>query len=71
MCTTGIAKDKINKMRDYADLVWSCASSDVRRMVGPLAVLQLSRQIPVFVLTKKGIEFVSAYAWEECPPGKF
>ena len=65
VCTTGIAKDKINMIRDYADLVWSCASSDARRIIGPLAILQLSRQIPVFVLTKQGIDFVSAYAREE------
>jgi putative methanogenesis marker protein 8 len=65
VCTTGITKDKINMIRDCADLVWSCASSDLRRIIGPLAILQLSRQIPVFVLTKKGINFVSEYAREE------
>ncbi len=65
VCTTGITKDKINMIRDYADLVWSCASFDMRRMIGPLAIIQLSRQIPVFVLTKKGIDFVSTYACEE------
>lgn len=65
VCTTGITKDKINMIRDHADLVWSCASFDVRRIIGPLAILQLSRQIPVFVLTKKGIHFVSEYAREE------
>jgi putative methanogenesis marker protein 8 len=65
ICTTGITKDKINMIRDCADLVWSCASSDLRRTIGPLAILQLSRQIPVFVLTKKGINFVSEYAREE------
>ena len=52
-------------IRDCADLVWSCASSDLRRIIGPLAILQLSRQIPVFVLTRKGVDFVSAYAREE------
>ncbi|MDD5584910.1 MAG: DUF2099 family protein [Candidatus Omnitrophica bacterium] len=64
VCTTGITKDKINMIRDYADLAWSCASLDMRRMIGPSAILQLSRQIPVFVLTKKGIDFVSAFARE-------
>ncbi|MDD5156206.1 MAG: DUF2099 family protein, partial [Candidatus Omnitrophica bacterium] len=64
VCTTGIAKDKIALIRDYADLVWSCASSDVRQMIGPLAKCQLSKQIPVFVLTKNGVDFVSAYADE-------
>jgi putative methanogenesis marker protein 8 len=64
VCTTGIAKDKVSMIRDYADLVWSCASFNIRRMLGPLAVLQLSRQIPIFVLTKKGIDFISTYARE-------
>ncbi|MDD5069888.1 MAG: DUF2099 family protein [Candidatus Omnitrophica bacterium] len=65
VCTTGIPKDKIDLIADCADLVWSCASSDLRGIIGPLAILQLSRQIPVFVLTKKGINFVSEYAREE------
>jgi putative methanogenesis marker protein 8 len=65
VCTTGITKDKINMIRDYADLVWSCASFDIRRIIGPLAKCQLSRQIPVFVLTRNGMDFVSAYAEEE------
>ncbi|MCF7908576.1 MAG: DUF2099 family protein [Candidatus Omnitrophica bacterium] len=65
ICTTGIAKDKINMIRDYADLVWSCASFDIRQMIGPAAIMQLSRQIPVFVLTKNGMDFVSAYAFED------
>jgi len=62
VCTTGITKDKIKMIGDYADLVWSCASFDLRRMIGPLAIMQLSRQIPVFVLTKKGVDFFSSYA---------
>ena len=65
VCTTGIAREKINMISKYADLVWSCASSDLRGIIGPLAILQLSRQIPIFVLTKKGVDFVSAYAREE------
>jgi len=64
VCTTGITKDKITMIRDYADLVWSCASFDMRQMIGPLAIIQLSKQIPVFVLTKSGVDFVSAYADE-------
>jgi len=62
VCTTGIAKDEVNLIRDYADLVWSCASQDVRRVIGPLAKCQLSKQIPVFVLTDNGVNFISAYA---------
>lgn len=71
VCTTGVSRDKINMIRDYADLAWSCASSDARRIIGTVAILQLSRQIPVFVLTKKGVDFVSGYARENEPERKF
>jgi putative methanogenesis marker protein 8 len=64
VCTTGVDRDKIALIGNYADLVWSCASFDVRQMIGPLAIIQLSKQIPVFVLTKNGVNFVSAYADE-------
>jgi len=61
VCTTGVTTDKITLMREYADLVWSCASSDVRELIGPCAKIQLSKLIPVFVLTNKGVDFVSAH----------
>jgi len=64
VCTTGIDKNNVALIRDYADLVWSCASFDVRNIIGPVAKCQLSTQIPVFVLTKSGVDFVSAYAAE-------
>jgi putative methanogenesis marker protein 8 len=66
VCTTGIDKDKINLIRRYADIVWSCASKNIREEIGPLAILQISKQMPVFVLTGKGIDFISGYA--EGPP---
>jgi len=62
VCTTGIDKDKVDLIRRYADVVWSCASAEIREKIGSMAILQLSKQIPVFVMTKKGIDFVSAYA---------
>ncbi len=61
VCTTGVSEEKVTVMRDYADLVWSCASFDVRNIVGPAAKIQLSAQIPVFILTEKGVRFFSAY----------
>jgi len=64
VCTTGLDRDKIALIGNYADLVWSCASFDLRQIIGPLAIMQLSKQILVFVLTKNGVNFVSAYAVE-------
>lgn len=62
VCTTGITSGKIEQIRDYADVVWSCTSLDVRQKIGAAALLQISKQIPVFVLTKKGMDFTAFYA---------
>jgi len=62
VCTTGISQANAQEIKDYADIVWSCASLDIRRTIGPEALLQISKQIPVFILTKRGIDFVSSYA---------
>jgi putative methanogenesis marker protein 8 len=66
VCTTNISHEKVEWISEHADLVWSCASSDIRRMIGPAARCQLSKQIPVFVLTQSGMDIISAYAkeWE-------
>ncbi|MBN2142985.1 MAG: DUF2099 family protein [Candidatus Aureabacteria bacterium] len=62
VCTTGISNDKISMIRDHADLVWACASPDIRRIIGPSARMQLSKRIPVFILTRKGMDFIAAYS---------
>lgn len=62
VCTTGITGMKVDEIRRYADIVWSCASSDIRYKIGKVSLLQVSKQIPVFILTKSGIDFFSAYA---------
>jgi len=67
VCTTGISAAKIEQARQYADLVWSCASQEVRRKIGSMALLQISKAIPVFVLTQRGIDFIAAYAQDEAP----
>jgi putative methanogenesis marker protein 8 len=61
VCTTGISSDKIEMIRRNADLVWSCASGEVRRKMGPVAKLQLSKQIPVFALSERGVAFAASY----------
>ncbi|MDD4941155.1 MAG: DUF2099 family protein [Candidatus Omnitrophica bacterium] len=62
VCTTGVTAEKIEDIRRYGDIVWSCASQDIREHIGTAAVLQISKQIPVFVLTRKGIDLFSASA---------
>ena len=60
VCTTGVSEAMVEQIQRYADVVWSCASGDVRRKIGACALLQISKQIPVFVLTRKGIDLVAS-----------
>lgn len=66
-CTTGIFGAGIRQIGKYADLVWSCASLEIRKKIGAIALLQISKQIPVFALTHRGIDFVAAYAQNAAP----
>jgi putative methanogenesis marker protein 8 len=61
VCTTGINKKQALQIKKHADMVWACASQEIRSIVGRKAVLQLSKPIPVFVLTGKGLELTAAY----------
>jgi putative methanogenesis marker protein 8 len=62
VCTTGAEDERIGEMAECADLVWSCASDGVRRRVGEKSILQLSTAIPVFVLTRRGLDLAAGYA---------
>jgi len=65
ICTTGISKKRIDEINEYADIVWSCASQGIRKNTGARAILQLSAAIPVFVLTKKGLDLAAGYCSNE------
>jgi putative methanogenesis marker protein 8 len=62
VCTTGVSQERADHIARYADLVWSCASDKVRETVGKTSILQITLGIPVFVLTQKGLAFVSSYS---------
>jgi putative methanogenesis marker protein 8 len=62
VCTTGVSSERAVEIRDFADVVWSCASGEVRTIMGPSSILQITRKIPVFVLTQNGLDTVSAYS---------
>jgi len=64
VCATGVSRKRVNEINKYADLVWSCASKEIRELTGKKAILQLSQIIPVFALTKKGLGLVSCYCRE-------
>lgn len=62
VCTTGMNVEQSKMIARHADIVWSCASGEVREIIGKKSLLQISERIPVFVLTAKGLNFVSAYS---------
>lgn len=65
VCNTGISTERVKEITKYADLVWSCASQEIREITGEKAILQLSLAIPVFVLTQTGLNFTAAYVENE------
>lgn len=65
VCTTGVKEERIEEIKDYADLVWSCTSEGIRKKIGKKAILQLSTAIPVFALTEKGLNFLTGYSNQE------
>jgi len=65
VCTTGTSSERIQEISKYADIVWSCASEGIRKVVGGKSIFQISKKIPVFVLTQKGLNFVFAYSENE------
>jgi putative methanogenesis marker protein 8 len=65
ICTTGVTKSRAEEIEKYADIVWSCASIQIREIVGKEALVQIGVKIPVYVLTQKGIDFVSKYSSKE------
>jgi putative methanogenesis marker protein 8 len=55
--TTGITPEQA-EYTTKADLVWGCASVNVPKIAGPRSLVQLGVAIPVFVLTRKGVNLV-------------
>jgi putative methanogenesis marker protein 8 len=64
VCTTGIDEERAEELADCADLVWACASDEVRRLCGAKARIQVTTKIPVFVMTDAGVRLLAAYAVE-------
>ncbi|MGA1796369.1 MAG: methanogenesis marker 8 protein [bacterium] len=62
VCTTGVGRKRLEEMAQWADMVWSCASGELREHIGRVSILQISLSIPVFVLTQKGLDFTACYA---------
>ncbi len=58
LCSTGIDFDTAVSMRDYADVIWSCASKYVLEEIEPNAIAQVGVKIPVYVMTEQGYDIV-------------
>lgn len=56
--TTGISERAARSLSRHCDVVWGCASRQVRDVVGPRALLQIGTGIPVFALTPEGKRLV-------------
>ena len=61
VCTTGTTEARTDEVVAASDLAWACASRCVRER-GMKARLQVTQGIPIFVYTRKGIEFLAAYS---------
>jgi hypothetical protein len=71
ICNTGISSEQARVVSDNADLAWACASKEIRNIAGPVSILQVGMKIPVFVMTEKGLDFISAYSSDKTLKEKF
>jgi putative methanogenesis marker protein 8 len=51
---TGISEEEAKILSEYSDIVWACASKQVREIVGRKSKLQIGISIPVFGITQMG-----------------
>lgn len=65
VCNTGIGRERIEEIKKYTDLVWSCASKGVREIIGKEAKIQVSTRMPVFGLTERSLDFLKSYSSKE------
>lgn len=56
--TTGVDADQAEMLADYADIVWACASKQVRQVVAPRARVQLGVAIPAYAVSERGKRMV-------------
>lgn len=64
LCSTGISEEVARTMSEYADVIWSCASLNVKNYIEPAAVAQVGIKIPVYIMTEKGWNIVNNHLHE-------
>ena len=58
LCSTGIDEQTAIIMKNNADIIWSCASKQVKEHIEPAAIAQVGLKIPVHVMTKNGWKLI-------------
>lgn len=61
LCSTGIDSKTAQIMGENADVIWSCASKNVKEFVEPNGIAQIGIKIPVHVMTEKGFLIVRSH----------
>ena len=59
LCSTGIKSETAQIMKNYADVVWSCASKYVKEYIQPNSIAQVGIKIPVHIMTNRGFEIIT------------
>lgn len=61
LCSTGIDSKTAKIMGENADVIWTCASKNVKEFVEPNAIAQVGIKIPVHIMTEKGFQIVRSH----------
>lgn len=61
LCSTGINEDTAEKMKQHADVIWTCASKHVKELIEPKAIAQVGIKIPVHIMTKQGWDIITSH----------
>ncbi len=61
LCSTGISEEAAIAMKDNADIVWSCASKQIKTYIEPYSVAQVGVKIPVHIMTDQGWYIVKCH----------
>ncbi len=61
LCSTGIDSKTAKIMGENADVIWTCASKNVKEFVEPNAIAQVGIKIPVHIMTENGYKIVKCH----------
>lgn len=61
LCSTGIFEEVAVVMKNNADIVWSCASKQIKTNIEPYSIAQIGVKIPVHIMTEAGWDFVKCH----------